>query len=411
MSTYVISRWTIPLAGFLLSLMGGISYAWGVFIVPLETTYGWSRSQAALPVSIYLLVFCTVGMIYGGTLQDKYGPRKVAAAGGVFFFVGYLMAAQLGSFPYLWWLLLSYSVIGGLGCGLAYCAIVPTMRKWFPDRASIAITLGITGFGIASVIFAPWITRLIQTIGIDSTFLVLAVVTGVVTLFAAWLIRVPEPGWTPPGWETTKTTTGALFAPKMDATLGEALKMPLLYFIWVGFLFIIFGGLMAMTHVTPYGISILGLEKAEAALAMVFFGLANGFGRPIGGYIAEKVGPLQVMLVTYLVTAVTYFFFNTVATTTTTLYITAFILGFGFAVTLGLFPVLTTISFGVKNLGAIYGVVITAFGLSAVFGPMTGAILYDMSGNYIVPFAAAGIFTLVGWCICLFAFKLKYKLP
>ncbi|MEW5954655.1 MAG: MFS transporter, partial [Bacillota bacterium] len=117
---YVLSRWTIPFAGFLLSLMGGISYAWGVFIVPLETAFGWSRTEAALPVSIYLLVFCTVGMIYGGTLQDKYGPRKVAAAGAVFFFLGYLMASQINSFPYLWWLLLSYGVLGGLGCGLAY---------------------------------------------------------------------------------------------------------------------------------------------------------------------------------------------------------------------------------------------------------------------------------------------------
>jgi len=315
--SYVISRWTIPFAGFLLSLMGGISYAWGVFIVPLETTFGWSRSEASLPVSIYLLVFCTVGMIYGGTLQDRYGPRKVAAAGGIFFLVAYLMASQINSFPHLWWLLISYGVLGGLGCGLAYCAIVPTMRKWFPDRVSLAITLGITGFGIASTIFAPWITRLIATHGIANTFLVLGLVTSVVTLFAAWLIRIPQPGWTPPGWEVSKATTGKMFAPKMEATLGEAIKTPLLWLIWLGFIFIIFGGLMAMTHVTPYGISILGLERPEAALAMVFFGLANGFGRPIGGLIAEKVGPLQVMLVTYLITAATYFMFNNVATTTT----------------------------------------------------------------------------------------------
>lgn len=37
---YVISRWSIPLAGFLLSLMGGISYAWGVFIVSFRAASG-----------------------------------------------------------------------------------------------------------------------------------------------------------------------------------------------------------------------------------------------------------------------------------------------------------------------------------------------------------------------------------
>jgi OFA family oxalate/formate antiporter-like MFS transporter len=63
-----ISRWSIPIAGLLLTLMGGISYAWGVFVVPLTERFGWSRADAMLPLSVYLVVFTTVGMIYGGAL-------------------------------------------------------------------------------------------------------------------------------------------------------------------------------------------------------------------------------------------------------------------------------------------------------------------------------------------------------
>ncbi|GAH75909.1 unnamed protein product, partial [marine sediment metagenome] len=40
-SKYIISRWSIPFAGFLLALMGGFSYAWGVFIIPMEESFGW----------------------------------------------------------------------------------------------------------------------------------------------------------------------------------------------------------------------------------------------------------------------------------------------------------------------------------------------------------------------------------
>lgn len=409
--TYVVSRWSIPIAGLLLTLMGGIAYAWGVFIVPLETTYGWTRAQAAMPVSIYLAVF-SVTMIFGGMLQDKYGPRVVAASGGVLFLIGYLLATQVERFTDVWWLVLTYGVIGGLGCGLAYCVAVPTIRKWFPDRVGFAITVGLIGFGIASALFAPWITRLIATVGIPNTFLVLGIITSLVTFFAAWLVRLPAPGWSPPGWDSSPGANGnGLLAPRTEATLAEAMRTPKLYLIWLGFVLIIFGGLMAMTHVAPYGVSILGLEKTTAALAMTFFGLANGFGRPLAGYLAEKIGPVNVMLGTYLITAATYFAFNTFATSALTLYISAFILGFGFAVTLGLFPVLTTVSFGVKNLGAIYGVVFTAFGVSAFFGPQVGARLYDATGTYVVPFAVAGAFTLIGWLLALFAYKLKYKLP
>ena len=225
------------------------------------------------------------------------------------------------------------------------------------------------------------------------------------------MIRNPEPDWSPPGWENVEQTAGNMFAPRMEATLGEALKQPLFYFMWLGFVTLIFGGLLAMVHVTPFGISIIGLEKPAAALAMVYFGLANGLGRPISGYISEKIGPIKLMLVTYLVTAATYFSLNTFATTATSLYAHVLILGFGFAVTLGLFPVLCTITFGVKNLGAIYGALITAFGVSAFFGPMVGGWLFDATGSYTVPFAIAGALTLIGWSICFFVLKLKYKLP
>ncbi len=410
---YILTRWSIPFAGFLLSLMGGISYAWGVFIVPLQERFGWTRAQASLPVSVYLAVFTTVGMIYGGKLQDKYGPRKVSAVGAILFFIGYMMARMIGTIPHLWWLLLTYGVIGGLGCGLTYCAAVPTARKWFPDRVGLAISFAVTGFGLAAAIFAPLITSMIRTIGIEGAFLVLGITTSIVSLFASWLIRNPEPGWSPPGWDATKDAKNgnAIYAPRTEATLAEALRSPIFYFLWFAFVSIIFGGLLSMAHVAPYGRTVLGLTPPQAALAMTFFGLANGFGRPLAGWISEKIGPVKLMLIYYPLSGLTFFLFNTVATTQATLYVAATIFGLGFAVTLGLFPALTTIAFGVKNLGAIYGALITAFGVSSFFGPLIGGHLYDLTGTYVAPFAAAGTLTIVGWLICMFALRMKYKMP
>jgi len=72
---------------------------------------------------------------------------------------------------------------------------------------------------------------------------------------------------------------------------------------------------------------------------------------------------------------------------------------------------LATIAFGAKNLGAVYGGLITAFGAAAYFGPMAASWSYDLTGSYVTPFALAGTLSLVGWCICLFAYRLKSKLP
>lgn len=407
----VISRWSVLFAGFLLTLMGGISYAWGVFVVPLQATYGWSRADAMLPLSAFLVVFTGVGMMLGGALQDRFGPRRVAAAGGMLLLLAYLLAAQIDRFPYVWWLVLTYGLIGGLGGAFAYCVAAPAARKWFPDRTAFAIAVAVTGFGLAAIIFAPLITRLIDTTGIPNTFLVLGAIVFVVCLFGAWLLREPPAGWAPPAQEGQPLGSTTMFASRTESTLKEALRKPLFYLLWLGFFSVIFGGLMAMAHMVPYGESILELERPAAAIALVFFALGNGFGRPIAGLIAEKTGPVNVMLVTYIIMAAAFLLFNSLATTPEALYFFALIFGWGFAVSLALFPTLTTVAFGVKNLGAVYGAGATAFAVAAFFGPMVGGWAYDLIQSYVLPFAIAGVFSLVGWSICLFAYKLKYKLP
>ncbi len=408
----VISRWSIPVAGLFLTLMGGIAYAWGVFVVPLQTAFGWSRADAVLPVSVFLVTYAVVGMLLGGYLQDKFGPRRIIILGAICFFVGYALAAQVHHLPYVWWLVLTYGLIGGAGSGFVYSAVIPTCRKWFPDRTAVAVAIGVTGFGLAAVFFAPWLSHLLGTIGIGSTFLVLAAITSAVSLVGAWIYRLPPAGWTAPqGKEGQPAGSTIMLAPRTEKTLAEAMKTPLFYLLWLGFFSVIFGGLMAMAHLVPYGRTILGLEAPVAALAMVFFGLTNGFGRIAAGLLAEKFGPANVMLGSYVFVGLGFLLFNTLALTAGTLYFFAFLFGWGFAVTLGLFPTLTTVSFGVKNLGAVYGAVITAFAAGAFFGPMVGGWAYDATGTYVTPFAMAGTFALFGWTLVLLAYKLKYKLP
>ena len=97
---YVLTRWSIPFAGFLLSLMGGFSYAWGVFILPMEERFGWTKAQSTLPFTVFMVVFA-IFMIPAGRMQDKIGPRKVSLAGAILFFISYSLAAFVARFPYV----------------------------------------------------------------------------------------------------------------------------------------------------------------------------------------------------------------------------------------------------------------------------------------------------------------------
>ena len=62
------TRWTVVLGGFLLALMGGLSYSWGVFVEPLQTHFGWSKTTSMLPLSVFMVVFAAV-MIPAGKLE------------------------------------------------------------------------------------------------------------------------------------------------------------------------------------------------------------------------------------------------------------------------------------------------------------------------------------------------------
>ena len=405
---YIMTRWSIPFAGFLLALMGGFSYAWGVFVVPMVERFDWTTAEATLPFSVYLVIFALM-MVPSGRFQDKMGPRKVAALGATVFFLAYGLAALVDRFPFPLWLVVTYGVMGGTACGLTYACAVPPARKWFPDKPGFAISFAVMGFGLAAIILAPLKAKyLIPVHGIEGTLFIIGIITSVVCLFAAWLIRNPPPGWEPPGKGLGKGVVKTIEI-RQESTPKEVLRSSLFWIIWLIFALVIAGGLMSIGLIPAYGELILGLTPAEAAIAMSIFAGLNGFGRPVAGFLGDKFGVIWVMIVTYIISTTIFLFFHLFAITLPTLYIAAALLGWGFAVTLALFPTLTSICFGVRNLGVNYGLVFTAFGVGAL-APAAGSWIFDITGSYTPAFVAAGIMSGIGLVLCIIL-KKKWELP
>lgn len=399
-------RWTVPFAGFLLSLMGGVSYAWSAFIDPFIERFDWTKAEATLPFTLFMVIFA-IAMVPAGWLQDRWGPRKVSALGAMLFFVAYGGAALIGYFPYLWWLLLFYGVLGGAACGLTYSCVAPSARKWYPDKPALAISFAVMGFGLAAVVFTPLKAYfLIPAYGIEGTFLILATIVSVVSLFAAALIKNPPPKWIALKITDDKIHKTALV--KQELSPGKLPRKASFWLIWLTFVFVIAGGLMCIGLIMSYGIWVLGLRTKEAAVAVAIFAIFNGFGRPLAGILSDRFGVVTVMIATYIVQAMTLLFFTAFVTTLSALYLAAALLGWGFAVTLAVFPTLTSICFGVKNLGMNYGMVFTAFGLGA-FAPSIGARLFDITGSYTPAFVSAGVLAVLGVILCI-VLKKKYEL-
>lgn len=404
---YVISRWSIPLAGFLFTLMVGTAYAYSAFIKPMGDRFGWTKTEANIPFLVFIFM-SAVMMIPAGKLQDKIGPRKTGLIGAALFLVAYILASFVGTFPYTWWLVITYGLLGGTAGGLAYACAIPPSRKWLPDFPGFAIALSVTGMGLSAVVWAPLKAKiLIPEYGIENTFIIIAVITSSVAVFASWLTRNPPEGWVPENWNPSGNGKKKM-VPVHEATPGEMLKSKPFWFIWPIFTLILFGGFVCLTLILPYGIQVVGLQPVEAAFALSIFALFNGLGRPLAGFLGDKFGVLKVLAVTYLVQTTTFFLFPVVAVNQTALYFSSALLGWGFAASMALFPNLTSVLFGTKHLGVNYGIVYTAFGTGAI-ASIAGSWLYDSTGSYTPAFIAGGIMAGLGLVLTVIL-KTKFKI-
>jgi len=110
------NRWTIAIAGVLLQVALGAVYAWSVFRAPLTKQFGWSISEVTLTFTITIFVL-GIAAFFGGLWLNRKGPRVVALTGGFLYGLGVFLASF--SDHKLWWLYLSYGVIGGIGLGFS----------------------------------------------------------------------------------------------------------------------------------------------------------------------------------------------------------------------------------------------------------------------------------------------------
>lgn len=401
------SRWTVVLGGFLLALMGGLSYSWGVFVEPLQNSFGWSKSSSMLPLSVFMIVFALT-MIPAGKLQERFGTRKLITFGAFMFLLANGLSSLLHHVPHSSWLVFSYGIIGGFACGITYSCVAPPIRRWFPDYPGLAVALGVMGFGLASFVFAPLKAHvIIPNFGLDGTFIFISVLTFSVTMIASRLVVFPTDEW-------YMHIYGAMHLPDKTGMVRsnlhprQMIRRPLFWSIWSSFLLSVSGSLLIIGILPSYGLEVLKLSGARAAIPISLFALANGLSRPLAGFLSDRIGILRVISVVFAMQSIVFLLFPFFVLSYPVLIPAAMILGLGIGVSLSLYPVLTSECFGVEHLGVNYGVVFSAYGFGAL-AIQGGAYLRDLSGSYTIPLLVAGVFSLISTGLILWM-KRKFNL-
>jgi MFS transporter, OFA family, oxalate/formate antiporter len=371
-----MNRWVIATAGIFLQIALGAVYAWSVFRIPLARQFGWSIPEVTLTFTICIFVL-GVSAFFGGLWLNRRGPRVVALTGGVLYGVGVFLASF--SDHGLWWLYLSYGVIGGIGLGFSYIVPVAVLVKWFPDRRGLITGIAVGGFGAGALITAPVATRLIQTVGVLHTFAYLGIVFLIVTIISGSFMQNPPEGWRPEGWNPTASQVSQ--RARRDYTLGQALATWQWWALWLLLFLNTSAGISVISQEAPLFQELARVSAVVAAGMVGAVSLGNALGRVFWAWASDVITRKATFFVMFLVQAVLFWFLPGI-TSASMLTVVAFVILLCYGGGFGTMPAFTADYFGAKNVGPIYGLMLTAWGFASAFGPLLIAYMREVNGTY-----------------------------
>ena len=382
-------RWGIALAGIFLQMALGSVYAWSVFRIPLAKQFHWSISQVTLTFTICILVLGFAAFA-GGIWQNRSGPRVVALTGGFLYGLGTFLASF--SAGKLWWLYLSYGVIGGIGLGFAYIVPVAVLVKWFPDRRGFITGVAVGGFGAGALVVAPLATRLIQSTGVLHTFALLGIGYLVVSMVTGFFMTNPPEGWRPQGWEPTATL--AAQRTSKEYTLASALKTWQWWALWLLLFLNTSAGISLISQEAPVFQEVAKVTVIVAAGIVGIASIGNAVGRVFWAWVSDTITRRYTFVVMFLLQVVLFWFLPSVPSAAI-LGLVSFVILMCYGGGFGTMPAFAADYFGSKNVGSIYGLMLTAWGFASAFGPLLIAHMRQLSGNYRSGFHVIAIIMVV----------------
>ena len=379
------SRWLIPPAALCVHLCIGQAYAFSVFNLPMTKLIGitksapgdWALTELGWIFSLAIF-FLGVSAALLGRWVEESGPRRAMFTAALCWAGGFVISAIGVYIHNIWVIYFGYGILGGFGLGIGYISPVSTLIKWFPDRPGMATGMAIMGFGGGAFIASPlsvWLMAKFSTpthVGVAETFLVMGAIYFCFMMVGAALVRVPAPGWKPAGY--VAPTQPKKLVTDQHVYVYDALKTPQFWLIWW----------VLCLNVTA-GIGVLGQASAMSqemfpgritvVAAAGFVGLMSLFnmgGRFFWASISDYIGRKNTYFVFFVLGTVLYSVVPTAgAIGSVELFVICFLViismyGGGFATV----PAYLKDMFGTRYVGAIHGMLLTAWSMAGIFGPV-----------------------------------------
>lgn len=385
-------RWMYVGLGLLSLLCMGTAYSWSIFRGPLQEHFGISSTQSLLPFTVFLVMYALL-MPVAGVWMERLGPGKTMAVGGGMLCAGYLLAGFAAN-PL--WLVVSYGGLAGAGVGVAYGVPLAVSTRWFPDKKGLALGITVIGFGLSPLVTAPIANVLIETSGVMSAFRWLGLAFGGLVCGVAALTRFPPAGWIPRGVPESNDRGGAVSVTALTPVWKLQGFLPL----WICFAIGTYVGLSVIGISSAVALEVAGMAPARAAGLVSLFAVFNGAGRPLFGWLTDRLRPARAAILAFffILSACLLLFFA--GEGRPWVYVVCFcVLWMCLGGWLAIAPTATALLFPAAGYAKIYGFLFTAYGVGALLGTMTAGRARDMLGSYRFAFVPMAALALVGMAV------------
>jgi MFS family permease len=382
--------WIMAMITFCALLVSaGIRNAPGVIIKPLEADFGWSRASISFAIAVSLIAF-GFGAPLGGSLMDKFGPRRVTLGGMALNAIGLALLIGLRD---LWQLHLLWGLLVGAGTGAISGVLGATVAlRWFNSYRGVI--LGVFGAASAAgqLVFLPALIGLASVAGWQAVIGLLAIIAGFVLIPIVIFMRdFPADVGTGALGEPTAATASV---DARKTTLREAVRTRD-FWLLAGSFFVCgytTNGLIG-THLLPHTLE-HGFQEAEISWAIALMGLMNIVGTMASGWLSDRYDNRKLLAMYYGFRAMGLAALPFILEMKGMLLFSV-IYGLDWVATVPPTVNLTAQRFGRASVGTLYGWIFCSHMLGAALASYSGGLFRDLLGDYHLIFISAAIMGII----------------
>ena len=356
--------------GLILAIAVGIRQSFGLFLEPISTTLQIGRETFALSIGLVNLLWGVLAP-FTGALADKFGLKRVAIVGALFYSGGILILSNSASPQEL---LLGGIIIGSGLSGLGFTVILGAVGKFAPpEKRGTALGLTTMGGSIGMFLGVPVTGTFIQSFGWSGALFGLAAIS---------LVMIPLVyGLVPNDKITDQKNQTNDAGERLSEVLSHALKSKNFLLLVCGFFICGFHVNFIVAHL-PAFISDMSLPGNVATTSLALIGFANIFGVALAGRLGDKYKKNDVLVALYALRALAFIIYIITPITVISTLIFTFVLGVLWLGTVPLTSGLVATFFGPKYMSMLYGIVFFSHQLGGFVSSWMGGWIFDLTGDY-----------------------------